>query len=174
MRTFALTVVVALATALPFSGAAVARDVATAELLRRDFSAAAELLEDAAERGDSEAQYRLAGLVRRGFVSGRQESESAELYRGAAAEGFTLAALAEPKTARFDWPQFASDQQLIALIWAAGRGDLDELDDLIGLWVTERNAEECFGDFMIRKGIVAEVKVSKTDFHAHPDQIAAE
>ena len=51
---------------------------------------------------------------------------------------------------------------------------IEELDELIGLWVAERGEDECFGDFVIRKGIVAEVKVSKTDFHAQPDQIAAE
>ncbi|MEM6341364.1 MAG: assimilatory sulfite reductase (NADPH) hemoprotein subunit [Pseudomonadota bacterium] len=51
---------------------------------------------------------------------------------------------------------------------------IEELDELIGLWVAERGEDECFGDFVIRKGIVAEVKVSKTDFHAQSDQIAAE
>ncbi|SNY49313.1 sulfite reductase (NADPH) beta subunit [Arsukibacterium tuosuense] len=43
---------------------------------------------------------------------------------------------------------------------------LSELDNLIGRWASDRNSGECFGDFVIRKGIVAEVKVSKTDFHA--------
>ena len=43
---------------------------------------------------------------------------------------------------------------------------LGALDDLIGKWVAERNTGECFGDFVIRKGIVTEVKVSKRDFHA--------
>ncbi|MEM8774706.1 MAG: assimilatory sulfite reductase (NADPH) hemoprotein subunit [Pseudomonadota bacterium] len=43
---------------------------------------------------------------------------------------------------------------------------LAELDTLIGRWATERNEDEGFGDFCIRQGIVAEVKVSKTDFHA--------
>ncbi|MCV6594458.1 MAG: assimilatory sulfite reductase (NADPH) hemoprotein subunit [Silicimonas sp.] len=42
----------------------------------------------------------------------------------------------------------------------------EELDGLIGRWVAERNPGECFGDFVIRAGIVAEVKVSKTDFYA--------
>ncbi len=42
---------------------------------------------------------------------------------------------------------------------------LPALDALIGQWATERNDGECFGDFVIRKEIVAEVKVSKTDFH---------
>lgn len=51
---------------------------------------------------------------------------------------------------------------------------ITELDELIGLWVAERETDECFGDFVIRKGIVEEVKVSKTDFHATSDQIAAE
>lgn len=43
---------------------------------------------------------------------------------------------------------------------------LATLDQLIGRWSLERNAGECFGDFVIRIGVVAEVKVSKTDFHA--------
>ncbi|MEL7300371.1 MAG: assimilatory sulfite reductase (NADPH) hemoprotein subunit [Pseudomonadota bacterium] len=43
---------------------------------------------------------------------------------------------------------------------------LAELDRLIGLWSVERIGTEGFGDFVIRAGIVAEVKVSKTDFHA--------
>lgn len=43
---------------------------------------------------------------------------------------------------------------------------LPALDELIGQWAKERNDGECFGDFVIRKEIVAEVKVSKTDFHA--------
>ncbi|WP_163937752.1 assimilatory sulfite reductase (NADPH) hemoprotein subunit [Paraferrimonas sp. SM1919] len=42
---------------------------------------------------------------------------------------------------------------------------LQELDSLIGLWVDERNSGESFGDFVIRAGIVAEIKVSKVDFH---------
>ena len=43
---------------------------------------------------------------------------------------------------------------------------LPALDELIGQWARERNESECFGDFVIRKEIVPEVKVSKTDFHA--------
>ncbi len=43
---------------------------------------------------------------------------------------------------------------------------LPALDELIGAWATERKNNECFGDYVIRKEIVAEVKVSKTDFHA--------
>ena len=43
---------------------------------------------------------------------------------------------------------------------------LAQLDQLIGRWATERHAGEDFGDFVIRSGVVAEVKVSKTDFHA--------
>ncbi|MEM6324970.1 MAG: assimilatory sulfite reductase (NADPH) hemoprotein subunit [Pseudomonadota bacterium] len=43
---------------------------------------------------------------------------------------------------------------------------LDALDGLIGGWAAERQDNECFGDFVIRKGVVREVKVSKTDFHA--------
>lgn len=43
---------------------------------------------------------------------------------------------------------------------------LAALDTLIGRWSLEREPSECFGDFVIRVGVVAEVKVSKTDFHA--------
>jgi sulfite reductase (NADPH) hemoprotein beta-component len=43
---------------------------------------------------------------------------------------------------------------------------LQALDGLIGRWVAERTNNECFGDFVVRVGVVAEVKVSKTDFHA--------
>ncbi len=43
---------------------------------------------------------------------------------------------------------------------------LSELDTLIGQWAADRQHGECFGDFVIRQGVVAEVKVSKTDFHA--------
>lgn len=43
---------------------------------------------------------------------------------------------------------------------------LATLDQLIGRWSLERHAGECFGDFVIRVGVVAEVKISKTDFHA--------
>lgn len=43
---------------------------------------------------------------------------------------------------------------------------LSQLDALIGRWAKAREAGECFGDFVVRMGIVAEVKVSKTDFHA--------
>jgi len=43
---------------------------------------------------------------------------------------------------------------------------LAALDGLIGRWSLEGQAGECFGDFVIRVGVVAEVKVSKTDFHA--------
>ena len=43
---------------------------------------------------------------------------------------------------------------------------LSELDELIGRWAEQRESGEGFGDFVIRKGIVAEVKISKTDFHA--------
>ena len=37
-------------------------------------------------------------------------------------------------------------------------------DKLIERWAQEREADEFFGDFVIRAGIVQEVKVSKTDF----------
>ncbi|MFT5879406.1 MAG: sulfite reductase (NADPH) hemoprotein beta-component [Moritella sp.] len=43
---------------------------------------------------------------------------------------------------------------------------LGELDTLIGRWAFEREQDECFGDFVIRVGIIAEIKVSKTDFHS--------
>lgn len=39
------------------------------------------------------------------------------------------------------------------------------LDDLIGRWARERNQNECFGDFSIRTGIVAEVIIASRDFH---------
>lgn len=42
---------------------------------------------------------------------------------------------------------------------------LSEIDALVARWVTERNTGEAFGDFVIRSGIIAEVKVSKRDFH---------
>jgi len=44
-------------------------------------------------------------------------------------------------------------------------GILTEIDHLVARWSTERNANEGFGDFTIRAGIIAEVKVSKRDFH---------
>nr|WP_086939468.1 assimilatory sulfite reductase (NADPH) hemoprotein subunit [Thaumasiovibrio occultus] len=43
---------------------------------------------------------------------------------------------------------------------------LEELDGLIGRWSTEREADEAFGDFVIRTGVVDEVVVSKRDFYA--------
>ncbi|WP_076419802.1 assimilatory sulfite reductase (NADPH) hemoprotein subunit [Colwellia sp. UCD-KL20] len=43
---------------------------------------------------------------------------------------------------------------------------LADIDELVGRWSKERNDNEGFGDFTIRAGIVAEVKVSKRDFHA--------
>ncbi|WP_427978901.1 assimilatory sulfite reductase (NADPH) hemoprotein subunit [Agarivorans sp.] len=42
---------------------------------------------------------------------------------------------------------------------------LSELDGLIARWSKEREQDEAFGDFVIRVGIVAEVKVSARDFH---------
>ncbi|GAA6205230.1 MULTISPECIES: assimilatory sulfite reductase (NADPH) hemoprotein subunit [Thalassotalea] len=42
---------------------------------------------------------------------------------------------------------------------------LNEIDSLVARWVNEREANEAFGDFVIRVGIIAEVKVSKRDFH---------
>ncbi|MDD1793830.1 assimilatory sulfite reductase (NADPH) hemoprotein subunit [Enterovibrio sp. ZSDZ42] len=43
---------------------------------------------------------------------------------------------------------------------------LEDIDALVGRWATERNDGEGFGDFVIRAGIIAEVKVSKRDFYA--------
>jgi len=42
---------------------------------------------------------------------------------------------------------------------------LIEIDQLVARWSVERNSNECFGDFVIRVGIVDEVKVSARDFH---------
>lgn len=42
---------------------------------------------------------------------------------------------------------------------------LEEIDQLVGRWAQEREVGECFGDFVIRVGIIAEVTVSKRDFH---------
>lgn len=42
---------------------------------------------------------------------------------------------------------------------------LTEIDNLSARWSVERNSNEAFGDFVIRAGIVAEVKVSAKDFH---------
>ncbi|MEW6999685.1 assimilatory sulfite reductase (NADPH) hemoprotein subunit [Colwelliaceae bacterium BS250] len=43
---------------------------------------------------------------------------------------------------------------------------LTHMDELIGAWVASRNVGECFGDYVIRAGIVSEVIVSARDFHA--------
>ena len=43
---------------------------------------------------------------------------------------------------------------------------LAELDSLIGRWAKERNPNECFGDFVIRAGVVAPVIDSARDFYA--------
>ncbi|MNG17240.1 Sulfite reductase [NADPH] hemoprotein beta-component [compost metagenome] len=43
---------------------------------------------------------------------------------------------------------------------------LAELDALIGRWATERDGNECFGDFVIRAGIIAPVIDSARDFYA--------
>ena len=42
---------------------------------------------------------------------------------------------------------------------------LQLMDELIELWVANRNEKEAFGDFVIRHGVVKEVKVSARDFH---------
>jgi sulfite reductase (NADPH) hemoprotein beta-component len=39
------------------------------------------------------------------------------------------------------------------------------LDQLIGRWASEREQGECFGDFSIRAGIIAEVIIASRDFH---------
>jgi len=41
------------------------------------------------------------------------------------------------------------------------------MDELIGRWAGERLPDEGFGDFVVRVGIVHEIRNSKTDFHAH-------
>lgn len=43
---------------------------------------------------------------------------------------------------------------------------LTEIDQLVSRWAKEREAQEGFGDFTIRAGIIAPVKVSKRDFYA--------
>ena len=43
---------------------------------------------------------------------------------------------------------------------------MDEIDDLVGRWSTERQENEGFGDFTIRAGIIDEVKISMRDFYA--------
>ena len=42
---------------------------------------------------------------------------------------------------------------------------LNTLDELIARWSNERESGECFGDFAIRAGIVAEVIIASKDFH---------
>ncbi len=42
---------------------------------------------------------------------------------------------------------------------------LTDLDALIGRWASERQASECFGDFVIRTGVIGEVVISKRDFY---------
>ncbi|MEW6992179.1 assimilatory sulfite reductase (NADPH) hemoprotein subunit [Colwelliaceae bacterium 6441] len=42
---------------------------------------------------------------------------------------------------------------------------VNEIDTLVARWVSEREDNEAFGDFVIRVGIINEVKVSKRDFH---------
>ncbi|MEF1218761.1 sulfite reductase subunit beta, partial [Photobacterium damselae] len=43
---------------------------------------------------------------------------------------------------------------------------LTEIDQLVSRWAKEREAQEGFGDFTIRAGIIAPVEVSKRDFYA--------
>jgi sulfite reductase (NADPH) hemoprotein beta-component len=42
---------------------------------------------------------------------------------------------------------------------------VEVLDQLISRWALERKQDECFGDFSIRAGIVAEVIIASKDFH---------
>jgi len=42
---------------------------------------------------------------------------------------------------------------------------LDEIDSLVARWSTERDTNEGFGDFVIRAGIIDEVKISVRDFN---------
>ena len=42
---------------------------------------------------------------------------------------------------------------------------LTEIDQLSARWAADRNKDEAFGDFVIRAGIVNEVKISMRDFH---------
>jgi len=42
---------------------------------------------------------------------------------------------------------------------------LNEIDSLSARWAADRNKDEAFGDFVIRAGIVSEVKISVRDFH---------
>ena len=42
---------------------------------------------------------------------------------------------------------------------------LNEIDALVARWSVERETNEAFGDFVVRAGIIAEVKNSKRDFH---------
>jgi len=42
---------------------------------------------------------------------------------------------------------------------------LNEIDSLTARWAADRNQDEAFGDFVIRAGIVAEVKISVRDFY---------
>lgn len=43
---------------------------------------------------------------------------------------------------------------------------LNEIDGLVEKWVANRQSNEAFGDYVIRAGIIAEVKNSYRDFHA--------
>ncbi len=42
---------------------------------------------------------------------------------------------------------------------------LTEIDALSARWAAERNQDEAFGDFVIRAGVIGEVKISMRDFH---------
>lgn len=49
---------------------------------------------------------------------------------------------------------------------ASEQNIMQRLDELIGQWSAQRNADEAFGDFVIRRKIVAEVKDSARDFYS--------
>lgn len=42
---------------------------------------------------------------------------------------------------------------------------LQDIDSLVSRWASERDANEAFGDFVIRVGVIEEIKVSKRDFY---------
>ena len=42
---------------------------------------------------------------------------------------------------------------------------LQDIDSLVSRWASERDANEAFGDFVIRVGVIDEIKVSKRDFY---------
>ena len=92
----------------------------------RDFDAAAASLRARANAGDQDAQYRLAGLYRRGLGVPKDPLKAAELYQSLAAAGHpaSMALLDEAPAER--WPTLlAADDQVAALHWCAQSGNLD-------------------------------------------------